>query len=517
MPELVLGPILRYADDESATVWVQTDSPCTVEVTGCSAKTFQVGDYHYALVVVTGLRPGSTPYEVHLDGKQVWPLPGMPESRIRVSDDTNHTMVFGSCRMPEADEPDLGVDAVAAYAERMSTQDPATWADSLVLLGDQIYADGLTKSTADWIARRRPAGGVPGVADFDEYVHLYLESWSTRWNRWLMSTVSTSMMLDDHEVIDDWNTSQAWRDKMAATSWWAQRESSALISYWIYQHIGNLSPAELAKDETYGKVVAAQGDAIAVLREFVAAAVQENDGRKPARWSYRRDFGRIRLLMIDTRAGRILKGERRLVSDEEFTWLEANAEGDYDHLLIGSSLPWLMPHVISDMQSLNEVGNRRTGWRGRLAEKLRQAGDHEHWPAFRASFDRLTRLIRRSAEGNAATVCVLSGDIHHCYTAEARFGEPVKARVFQLVCSPMHNHVPRFLHPFFHLGWFRPMAAVTRWWLRRHITPEPLEWRKVDGPYVTNAIATLRISGRAADVVIERADTLTPITRLTLT
>jgi hypothetical protein len=106
--------------------------------------------------------------------------------------------------------------------------------------------------------------------------------------------------------------------------------------------------------------------------------------------------------------------------------------------------------------------------------------------------------------------------VHHVYTAEARFDAPVKARVFQLVCSPMHNHVPRFLHPFFHLGWFRPLAAFTRWWLNRHITPEPLTWRKVDGPYVANAIATLRISGREADVVIERAEDLTPITRLTL-
>ncbi|MBP2327663.1 hypothetical protein JOF56_008048 [Kibdelosporangium banguiense] len=516
MPELVLGPILRYVDTSSATVWVQTDSPCTVEIAGAAARTFQVGAHHYALVVVTGLAEGSTPYEVHLDGQQAWPVDGLPPSRIRTFSGTDLTMVFGSCRMPEAGDPRMGRDAIAAYAQRMAGQDHQLWPDSLVLLGDQVYADELSRSTKDWIGRRRSVDHPPGVADFEEYVHLYHESWSTRWNRWLMSTVPTSMILDDHDVINDWNTSSAWRERMEATGWWAERETSALVSYWIYQHIGNLSPADLAVDPVYTKVLATQGDAIDVLRSFATEAIREADGRKQAQWSYRRDFGRVRLLMIDTRAGRILSGQRRMVGDDEFEWLEANAEGDYDHLLIGSSLPWLLPRAISDMQSINEIGCAKPGRRGRFSEKIRQKASLEHWAAFRDSFDRLTRLIRRSAEGNAATVCVLSGDVHHVYTAQASFGTPVNAKVFQLVCSPFHNHVAGFLRPFFHLGWSRPLSAFTRWWLKRRITPEPLDWKRIDGPYVVNAIATLRISGREADVVIERADDLTPITTLTL-
>jgi hypothetical protein len=516
LPELVLGPILRHVDTSSATVWVQTGQPCTVEVAGCSARTFQVGSHHYALVVITGLAQGSTPYEVRLDGQQVWPLDGLPASRIRVTDNAEFKMVFGSCRMPEAGDPKAGRDAIAAYAKRMSGQDAEQWPDSLVLLGDQVYADELSKATEDWISKRRTVGKPPGVADFDEYVHLYHEAWSTRWNRWLMSTVPTSMIFDDHDVINDWNTSSAWRAAMEATGWWAERETAALVSYWIYQHIGNLSPEDLAADPAYNEVLAAQGDAMAVLRAFAHRAIEVDDGRKQVRWSYRRDFGRVRLLMIDTRAGRILSGDRRMVADEEFSWLEANAEGDYDHLLIGSSLPWLMPRAISNIQSLNELGCAKPGWRGRFAEKVRQVVSLEHWPAFRASFDRLTRLIRRSAEGNAATVCVLSGDVHHVYTAQAEFGTPVNAKVFQLVCSPFHNHVPGFLHPSFRIGWSRALSAVTGWWLRRRVTTEALDWRKIDGPYVANAIATLRVSGRKAEVIIERADDLTSITSLVL-
>ncbi|MET0234808.1 MAG: alkaline phosphatase D family protein [Kibdelosporangium sp.] len=516
MPDLVLGPILRHVDTSSATVWVQTDGPCTVEVAGCEARTFQVGGHHFALVVITGLTEGSTPYQVRLDGEQVWPLDGLPPSRIRITGDAEFSMVFGSCRIPESDDPALGRDATAAYAQRMSGQDERQWPDSLVLLGDQVYADETTEAMRDWISRRRPVGDPPGVANFDEYVHLYYEAWSTRWNRWLMSTVPTSMIFDDHDVIDDWNTSQTWREQMERTDWWAERETAALVSYWIYQHIGNLAPADLAADPTYNKVIEAQGDAIGVLRTYAQKAIEEVDGRKTSRWSYRRDFGRVRLLMLDTRAGRILSGDRQIINDEEFTWIEANAEGDYDHLLLGSSLPWLMPHVISDLQSLNEIGCRRPGWRGRLAEKIRQVCDLEHWPAFRASFDRMARLVRRIADGDVATVCVLSGDVHHVYTAEAHFDKPVKAKVYQLVCSPTHNRVPALMRPFFRLAWSRGMSAVSRWWLRRHIPTAPVEWTKLGGPYVGNAIATLRISGRRAEVLVEKAADLSPVTELTL-
>ena len=73
-PALLLGPLLRHVDPVSATVWVETDRACEVEVLDRRARTFCVGGHHYALVLVEDLEPGSsTPYEVRLDGTQVWP------------------------------------------------------------------------------------------------------------------------------------------------------------------------------------------------------------------------------------------------------------------------------------------------------------------------------------------------------------------------------------------------------------------------------------------------------------
>ncbi|MPZ79452.1 MAG: hypothetical protein GEV28_03260 [Actinophytocola sp.] len=117
---------------------------------------------------------------------------------------------------------------------------------------------------------------------------------------------------------------------------------------------------------------------------------------------------------------------------------------------------------------------------------------------------------------------VLSGDVHHVYTARATFPEPVNAAVFQLTCSPVHNKVQRSMRPLFVMAWWRPLAAVLRRLMFRspHIDPLPVEWRTVSGPYFGNAIATLRTNGRKAEMVVERAEPgprLVPLTTVALT
>ena len=84
MAELILGPMLRYAGTEDATIWVETDARLPVEVAiegadACSRRTFAVQGHHYALLHCEGLQPdGTAPYEVRLDGETVWPEPDSP-------------------------------------------------------------------------------------------------------------------------------------------------------------------------------------------------------------------------------------------------------------------------------------------------------------------------------------------------------------------------------------------------------------------------------------------------------
>ena len=85
-PNLILGPLLRHVGTSDATVWVETDSHCEVEVrieaSLHRSRTFSVEGHHYALVRITGLKPGSShEYAVTLDGERVWPEEGAPFPR----------------------------------------------------------------------------------------------------------------------------------------------------------------------------------------------------------------------------------------------------------------------------------------------------------------------------------------------------------------------------------------------------------------------------------------------------
>jgi hypothetical protein len=517
-PTLLLGPLLRHVDPVSATVWVETDRPCTVEVLGRSARTFQVSDHHYALVLVEGLEPGSTTeYEVHLDGRRAWPGPlaTFPPSRIRTPGGPGpFRLAFGSCRYatPGTVAADDGIppDALDTYAARIAATPEDEWPDALVLLGDQVYADELTPGTEAWIALRRSLDKPPGrqAADFEEYTRLYAESWTDPQVRWLLSTVPSSMIFDDHEMIDDWNTSATWRETVLAEPWWTERILGGLASYWVYQHLGNLSPDELAENKTWLALQELDGaDGAPLLREMAEKADAEPAGM---RWSYVRHWGDTRLIMIDSRAGRVLtEQDRKMLDDEEFDWVEAamrNAVNEgVQHVVLGSSLPWLLPHAIHDIERWNETLTvRHAGQRrGRLAEKIRQAADLEHWAAFGDSFERLGRALVRLGRGELgpapATALVLSGDVHHCYAAELVEPGGLTSRVHQLTVSPLHNQAPHPIRVGFRIGWSGWARQITLA-LRRvaRVQPSPLEWTKRGGPWFGNAIGELVLDGRTA-------------------
>jgi hypothetical protein len=524
-PVLLLGPLLRHVDPVSATVWVETDRPCRVEVLGRGVRTFCVGGHHYALVVVEDLEPGSvTPYSVRLDDVEVWPPAEspFPPSRIRTpGGNDDFRIAFGSCRYatPSTVEPHEGIppDALDSYAARIVGRPEDEWPHALVLLGDQVYADELTTGTRSWLSLRRDRSNTPvasalqeQVADFEEYTRLYAESWSDPQVRWLLSTVPSSMIFDDHEMIDDWNTSAAWRREVTGQDWWKHRISGGMVSYWVYQHLGNLSPQELAENKTWQAVRGLgddSDDAGTILREMAEAADAE-----PAsiRWSFVRHWGNARLIMIDTRAGRVLEEQhRRMLDDAEFGWVEAamrrSVDEGVEHLIIGTSLPWLLPHAIHNLERWNETLNVRheSRWRGRLAEKVRQAADLEHWAAFGDSFERLGRALTAVARGDhgpaPATALVLSGDVHHAYAAELVSPGGLDARVHQLTVSPLHNQAPHPIRVGFRIGWSRWAQRFTAS-LARLVKAEPssLQWEKQAGPFFGNQIGELVLSGREA-------------------
>ncbi len=133
---------------------------------------------------------------------------------------------------------------------------------------------------AAFIRARRDVAEPPGdeIADFEEYARLYREAWSDPDIRWLLATVPTTMIFDDHDVTDDWNISESWVAEMRARPWWEERITGAFMAYWVYQHLGNLSPPELAEESLF-REVQEDDDAGPRLRAFALIATAS---RRPA-------------------------------------------------------------------------------------------------------------------------------------------------------------------------------------------------------------------------------------------
>ena len=199
-----------------------------------------------------------------------------------------------------------------------------------------------------------------------------------------------------------------------ARPWWGKRIESAYQSYWVYQHLGNLSPAELAVDETWGKV-REQGDAAPVLADLAHRADQRAPG---VRWSFARTFsttdgtapgqrhggatgGKVRVVMLDSRSRRVVDGTRLMTDEGEWRWLTEAVAGDWAHVVIATSVPPLLPRGIHTLEAWTErICGGAWGRRAvRFGERLRQAVDLEHWPSFGASFAQLELLLTELATG----------------------------------------------------------------------------------------------------------------------
>jgi len=530
MAELLLGPMLRHVGERDATVWVETDAPCEVDVLGHTERTFCVEGHYYALVGIDDLEPGRAyEYEVKLDGERRWPTDDseFPASRIRsIHRDHPMEIAFGSCRVTaphhppyslSKDQHGLGaeVDALRVRGLEMRRQPPESWPDQLLLLGDQVYVDEGSPRARQFIRSRRDTSQPPGEGplDFEEYRQLYLESWSEPVIRWLFANVPAAMIIDDHDIHDDWNISRSWLEEMRSTSWWDERIRAGAASYWIYQHFANLSPEHLAEEETYRKVQQHSEDATAVLREYGDRCA---DDRQGIRWSYRRDFGRTRLIVMDSRGGRVLQeGKRSIFDDREREWIWEQARGDFDHLLLATSDPFLLAHGLQYLEAWNEaVCNGAWGSHAaRVAERVRRAVDLDHWGAFQLSFHRLVELIRAVGSGELgnppASIVVLSGDVHHAYLVEVGFarGSGVKSPVYQAVCSPYRNPLDSHERLTVKAAASRPGWAAGRILARAAgVDPPEIGWRFLEGPLFDNQIASLTLDGQKARMTLSKTE-----------
>jgi hypothetical protein len=218
--------------------------------------------------------------------------------------------------------------------------------------------------------------------------------------------------------------------------------------------------------------------------------------------------------VLDSRAGRVLEpGARAMVDDEEWDWFVEHVKGDWNHLLIASSLPILLPGGEHGLEAWNEaVCDGAWGKLGsRMGEKARQALDLEHWAAFRNSFERLCVVLEEVAAGKhgkpPSTITLLSGDVHHAYLAEVAFRKNVGAHsaVYQATCSPFRNGLSASERRMVKFASGRVGQVIGSLLCRSaRVPPARIRWRVDEGPFFDNQVATLELDGPAAHFRLEK-------------
>ena len=181
VPDLVIGPLLRYVGETEAIVWVETDSPCEVEVLGTRDRTFQgrraTTTPSSAAPASTGAPGTSTRSASTASASGRW-----RGSRRASSTPIRRRSRSRSCSAPAAwrrrtSRPTRCARTRTSAAARStrSTRSPSAccdeprerWPDVLLMIGDQVYADEVSPATRAFIESRRDASGEPGCVVVD--------------------------------------------------------------------------------------------------------------------------------------------------------------------------------------------------------------------------------------------------------------------------------------------------------------------------------------------------------------
>ena len=167
-------------------------------------------------------------------------------------------------------------------------------------------------------------------------------------------------------------------DDIRRQPWWKDRAIGGFMSYWVYQHLGNLSPKEIREEGMLDTFVQL-GDATTALTAWAEEA--ERDAGVPGgyRFSFYRELGPVRLVVIDSRTGRVLEpGARAMVYAEEWAWILEHADVDCEHLVLATSVPVNMPGGLHDLEQWNErVCDGAWGKPfARLGERIPRAESH---------------------------------------------------------------------------------------------------------------------------------------------
>jgi hypothetical protein len=199
-PRLLPGPLGGAVGQMVPATFEPETRTAVVDVDGLPAGA--VHDYGLSV----GRGPIQPPFAL-VTGRFATPA----DAQSRVS------FAFGSCHLPAVtgtpDEPDAEARRTLTHWQQLADRRDFEF---LLLMGDQIYGDGIEDK---W----------PDADAFTQYVRRYRQLWGHRPTREVLRSGATYMILDDHDVADDFGTGNLPDAKVIA----------AIRAYNRFQHAHN--------------------------------------------------------------------------------------------------------------------------------------------------------------------------------------------------------------------------------------------------------------------------------------
>ncbi len=304
------------------------------------------------------------------------------------------SFLLGSCRYPgilwkvkEADRifGPMGEEAIHGFP-REDGDKLRRPVDLALMVGDQIYADLLN--------RKVPVG----LADsFEEFQERYHSAFGSRKMRRLLRNLPTYMILDDHEIEDNWH-----QDRMA------RAESRSVFNL-----------------------------AIGAYRSYQWVHSPRNFG---PRLYYTFKTGGYPFFVLDTRTQRYMEDVKNSLDDNHL--LGRPSLGDEEPSQIERLLKWLQDcqdqhgnvpkFIVTSSVFAPSPMNARTGRKASSEEqKIKWAESSDSWPAFPDTRRQILDVITSKPVQN---VVFLSGDIHCANVATLTFDGTETAKRVKAFC-----------------------------------------------------------------------------------
>ncbi len=274
----------------------------------------------------------------------------------------NTSFAFGSCRyLSRFGLFDNRGDKTFRAVLENTQKNPI---DCMLMLGDQIYGDDL-----NFIA--------PSTRR-SQFLKKYRRAFRQDHLRKLMSTVPTYMVLDDHEIRDNWS-----RDMMQDSAENRDIYEAAMGAYHSYQVV--------------------HGPAFQFSKN-------KREDLTPRRYWYAFDCGRSSFFVLDTRTERS-EAENRMISEEQMQafkgWMTKKSN---KVKFVGTSVPF-------------------------FPDKKNKALDGDKWSAFPQQRQEILEHIRKN---KVQPIIFLTGDIHAAGWATVGCSTAPKLKIHHLISSPFY-------------------------------------------------------------------------------